>query len=128
MENLFSLQMWLNTRPGSLQPEFQKMLLALLFIFLVLSFVFNIIKNKKRSLYYKIWQRLAFFSVTNLIIGLILLFFTYELIPFLSMRLWFLLWGTGMLVWAGFVLKAYLKIPEIKEKIAKEKEYKKYIP
>ncbi len=128
MNNFFSLNLWLNTRPGSLQPEFQKFLVIFLFSLLVLTIVFSILKNRKRSLINKIWQKLALFSLSNFIIGLLIMFFTYELIPFLSMRLWFLLWGIGIVVWLFFIIKTYLKIPEIKEKIAKEEEYKKSLP
>lgn len=128
MGNLFSLKLWTNIRPGSLQPGFQTSLVIFVFIMLVLTVIFNLLKNKKRTLYNKIWQKLATFSVTNFIIGVLLLFFTYELIPFLSMRFWFLLWGLGILIWIYYIIKAFIKIPEIKEKIAKEEEFKKYIP
>lgn len=128
MENIFSIKLWTNIRPGSLQPEFQKILIVVVACLLVFSIVFSLLKNKKRSLYNKIWQRLASFCVSNFIIGVLLLFFTYELVPFLSMRFWFLLWGIGMIVWLFFILKIYFKIPELKEKLEKEKEFKKYIP
>jgi hypothetical protein len=128
MGNILSIRMWTNIRPGSLQPEYQKLLLLIVAVLFIFSIVFNLLKNRKRNLLNKIWQKLANFSVSNFIISVLLLFFTYELVPFLSMRLWFLFWGIEMLVWLFFVVKIFLKIPELKEKIKKEEEFKKYIP
>ena len=90
--------------------------------------MFKILKNRKRNLYNKIWNKLHFFSFTNLIIGLVLLFFGYETLPFLSMRFFVLLWGIGMIVWLMFIFKIFNEIPRIKEKMAKEDQYKKYLP
>ena len=64
----------------------------------------------------------------NFFVGLILLFFSHELIPFLSARFWFLLWGLGIAVWLVFIFKALVAIPKKKKQIEKEREYKKYIP
>lgn len=128
MRNLFTLKLWFNTQPGQLTPLALKGIAGLLIALLIATVIFLLIKNKKRSIYYRIWQKLYFFSLSNLVIGLFLFFFAYELLPFLSMRFWFLLWGIGMAVWVGFIIKALLEIPRIKEKRIKEEEYRKYIP
>ncbi|MCX6795922.1 MAG: hypothetical protein NTW06_00290, partial [Candidatus Falkowbacteria bacterium] len=65
---------------------------------------------------------------TNLAIGLLLLFFTYELLPFLSTRILFLIWGIGMLIWLYFIARNLIEIPSLRKERAKEKEYHKYIP
>jgi hypothetical protein len=67
-------------------------------------------------------------NLTNLIIGIFFLFFTFELIPLLSARFWFLLWGIGILIWLSFIGRAVTKIPKLREEMAKEEVYKKYIP
>lgn len=128
MRNLFTLKLWFNTQPGQLTPLALKGIAGLLIALLIATVIFLLIKNKKRSIYYRIWQKLYFFSLSNLVIGLFLFFFAYELLPFLSMRFWFLLWGIGMAVWVGFIIKVLLEIPRIKEKRIKEEEYRKYIP
>jgi hypothetical protein len=128
MNNLMTIDFWFNARPGNLISSSLWLFSAFLVLLLAMAIFFNIIKNRKRNLYNKIWNRLASFSTANLIIGLFLLFFVYETVPFLSMRLWFLLWGLGMAVWLFFIIKIIKDIPSIKEKMAKEDEYKKYIP
>jgi O-antigen/teichoic acid export membrane protein len=123
-----TVDFWFNTRPAGLIGSSAWVLSAFLVLLLAMAIFFNIIKNRKRNFYNKIWNRLALFSTTNFIVGMFLLFFTYETIPFLSMRFWFLLWGLGMLVWLIFIFKVLKEIPKIKEEMAKEAEYKKYIP
>ncbi|MCK5510685.1 hypothetical protein KAI65_04060, partial [Candidatus Parcubacteria bacterium] len=105
-----------------------RLIVVFLISLLIGAVFFKILKNRKRNLYNKIWSKLHLFSLSNLIIGLFLLFFSYELLPFLSMRLWLLLWGLGMIVWLAFIFKIFNEIPKIKEKMAKEDEYKKYLP
>ena len=128
MKNLLTLKYWINMRPetfSSLGFKFLGIFLGSLTVFI---FIFYLLKIRKRGLYFKIWRSLQTFCLSNLFIGLILLFFSYESLPFLSMRLWFLLWGLSMLIWFGFIFKTLMTIPKEKEKLSKEKEFKKYIP
>ena len=128
MGKLLNWNFWLNMSPGSFTSVSFYVFLLILAVFLVLALVSGSFKKKKRGPYFRIWRKLNVFAWSNLLIGLLLLFFAYELIPILSARIWVLLWGAGALVWLGFVLKSIKKIPKIKEKIQKEQEYKKYIP
>lgn len=129
MSNLLSIKFWFNLRPGLLTPVFAKTLTGLIIFFLVSGIVFYLInRSKKYNLYSPIWTSLSAFGFTNFAIGLVVWFFNYELIPLLSARFWFLLWGAGILAWAIMI---YLMLPKIraKKEQAKEKqEYKKYIP
>ena len=128
MGNLLTIHFWFNMAPGSLiQGTFIFIIVFLISLFIA-AVVFKILKNRKRNLYNKIWNKLHFFSLSNLIIGLILLFFSYEMLPFLSMRFWFLLWAIGMIVWLVFIFKVLNEIPKVKAKMDKEDEYKKYLP
>jgi hypothetical protein len=127
MNNFFTLNYWLNIRPGNLEASAQKIFLVFLLILVITSILAFIFKDKK-GLYTKVWKSLQSFGLTNLAIGLLLLFFTYEMLPILSTRLLFLMWGVGMLVWIYFIAKKVIEIPKIKEEKAKEKEFSKYIP
>ena len=128
MHNFLTLQYWFNMRPNALEANAQKIFLVFLLLLFVGCFVFNYLKTKKKGSYLKIWKSLQSFSLTNLIIGLFLLFFAYELVPFLSSRILFLIWGVGMAVWLGFVARKFLEIPKIKEEKSREQEFKKYVP
>jgi len=129
MNNLLSFNYWLNIRPDVLTPLAQNILVFFMLILATLSIIsFIVITKKKTGLYTKIWKRISSFSVTNLIIGALLWFFTYETIPLLSARFWFLLWAASMITWLVFIVINLTEIPIKKEQLQKEKEFKKYIP
>ena len=128
MHNFFSLKYWFDLRPEALANTGQRYFLSFIIVLLGLTITSGILKAKQKSLYNKIWKKFNSFFLTNFIISLLLLFFTYEMVPFLSARFWFLLWGLSILVWIFFIGKEFIKIPKIKQEIEKEKEYKKYIP
>ena len=103
-------------------------LIVVLAVFLAIAIISGLPKFKQRGLYFKIWKHINLFAISNFVIGLFLLFFAYEALVMLSMRFFFLLWFLGMLIWLGFIIRDFIKIPELREKLKKEAEYKKYIP
>lgn len=129
MKNLLSLKFWFNLRPVSLLPIYQNFFLVLVIILAILSLALNfLMKRNKIGLYAQFWRSAYYFCFTNTFILLLLLFFNYESVPFLSARFWYLLVGVEMAVWAFFILRALYFIPQKKEQYEKEKEFKKYIP
>ena len=129
MNNLLSLKFWISLRPGFMEPAYFRVFAVFTIAFFVLIFISSFIKTRnKKNLYGRFWQMLNSFCLTNAIVGAILLFFTYEAVPFLSARFWFLLWGIEIAIWIVFMARVLIDIPKRKEKLAREKEYKKYIP
>lgn len=128
MGNLLTWHYWFNYRPNALEGGAQKAFIVFLLLLLVGFGLFHYFKKNKKGLYIKIWKSLESFAMTNLIIGLLLLFFTYELVPFLSARILFLIWGAGMALWLGLIARKFFEIPKIKEERVKEQEFKKYVP
>jgi len=126
--NFLSLGYWFNTQPGALVPGAMKLLSVFLVLLFAAAFMAYLRSKNKKDSYRKIWEKVFNFSLANLAIGLILLFFFYENIPFLSMRFLGLVWLLIMFYWAYFVWKEAKKIPLRKEKRKQEEEYKKYIP
>ncbi len=112
-----------------MSPAYQKIFIGLIIVSTVLTLFFWFIKRKvKVNLYSRFWNGLYSFSLTNASVGLVIWFFNYEMVPFLSARFWFLIWGIEIVVWAVFLMKVLTRIPKIKEQVEKEKEFKKYIP
>lgn len=127
--NLLSFQFWLNLRPGLLTAFSQNALIVFIVALFVLAVFSFILKNRKeKNLFKRVWRGTYFFCFTNIIVGLIILFFNYEMVPFLSARFWFLIWGVEMLAWAYYLVKLLREIPKIREEAKKESEFKKYIP
>lgn len=128
MGKFLTSSFWFAQNPGPLEGTVQKTFLIFLLILFIGIFIFSILKKKKGGLYFKIWRSLTSFCITNLIVGLFLLFFTEQSIPVLSSRFWFLLWIIGIGSWSYFIITYILKIPEIKAEREKQKEFSKYLP
>lgn len=129
MLKFLSLNFWFNVWGGTLVSPLRNIFIVFIIVLLILTIVFTILKKRSsKTLYFKIYNQIQLFSLINFILALLLLFFTDQKIPLLSARFWFLLMAIEMIVSRYFIYKRYKKIPEIKEKIRKEKEFKKYIP
>ncbi len=128
MSNLLSLSFWFNMRPPALTPLFVKVFLILVIIILVLAIIFKILQNKKGGIYAFLYRKLANLFFSNFVIGILILFFNYEAVPFLAMRFFFIVWFLEMAVWLFFVLIKIKEIPKRKKQLEQDKEYRKYIP
>lgn len=87
-------------------------------------------KNNKFSVVYRrLFQKLSNWSFTFSIIGLVLMFFRHQLIPYLGMRAWTLLWWLAAAIWMIYILKyLFVDIPKQKEEIQAQREFEKYLP
>lgn len=129
MGNFLTWNFWFNPRPGAFISFSLQAVLVFIFLLVILSIISGIIKKRWfKSLYSSFWGGLYAFFLTNGIIGLLLTFFNYEMVPFLSARFWFLLWVISMLVWLYFIYRVAAKIPAKRAQMEKEKEFRKYIP
>lgn len=127
MQHLFSLSYWFNLRPETLSNTGQIMFIALLGLF-VLAIIMIFVAKKKMGVYRGFFKKISDFCVGNLIIGGLLLFFNYEIIPFFSARFWLAIWGLVMVFWAYFILKTLKRIKTTKTEHSREDELKKYLP
>jgi len=129
MGNFLTWNFWFSSRPGAFNSFSLKVVLGFILLLIIFSIVSGIIRKKwAKSLYSFFWNRLYTLFLSNAIIGLLLTFFNYEMVPFLSSRFWFLLWTVSMLIWLFFIYRAVIKVPEKRARLEKEKEFKKYIP
>lgn len=103
-------------------------LLIGLIIFLIITAIVLFIVKRKKGLYKRLFNNLYDFSVSNAFLGLLLLFFNYEIVPFFSARFWFLLWLIVSLVWLYNILKELKKIPARKKLLHVTDDIKKYLP
>lgn len=127
MTNLLTWRFWFTLRPESLLPLTQKIFIGLLIIFALTAFFIALIKRKS-GIYRGLFKSLYSFFLSNALIGFILFFFDYEIIPFFSARFWLALWFLVMLVWLFFIIKKLKSIPAQKKQDEEKKELKKYLP
>lgn len=127
MKNLLTLEYWFNLRPETLIPVAQKTFLGFIAALAVFALIASLIK-KKSGIYRGFVKRLHSFCLTNTVIGIILFFFNYEVVPFFSARFWLGLWALIMIIWMFFILKNLSKVPHAKKQLEQQSELKKYLP
>ncbi len=129
MSNFLTLKLWLGLYPGPLTKIWQYALITIVIIFLASIVVaWRGYNRNKKTLYAKLWLSGYNFALIGTIIGALLLFFTYESVPFLSARFWFALWVIGQGAWGYLIFRRLKQLPKIKEEIAAKKEFNKYVP
>lgn len=127
MQNLFTWKYWFTVNPGIASSTRLNILIGLVALLIIGAIVATIAK-KYSSLYRGFFKRIYNFSAANLIIGLVVIFFNYENVPFFSSRMWIAIWLIEMIVWKFFILKEAKRIPKNKKELEAEKELKKYLP
>lgn len=127
MSKFFSLTFWFNQHPGVLVPFWKTTLVVIIFSSLILSISTFIIK-KRNNFYANISEKIFNFFTLNFFISLFIFFFNQESIPMLSSRFWYIVWFIIVAIWAIYIIRYALKIPDKKRKFEKEKEFQKYLP
>jgi amino acid transporter len=132
IQPLLKLSYWFDKRPPGFEPFFQQSLFFFFGALVVLALVITVVvkKKKKESPWIaKGFQKISSWCLSMGIAGLIIFFFTYERIPLLSMRFWYIVWLVGAVVWLVFIVRFFMKkIPEEKARIAEQKNKEKYLP
>jgi len=127
MTNLLTWDFWFNLNPGALTPLNQKIFIGLIIAFVALT-IFVLIIKRNGGIYRGFLNSLYSFYLGNAIIGSIIFFFNYELVPFFSARFWLAIWLIAMLAWLVFILKRLSVIPKHKKELEEAKEINKYLP
>lgn len=127
MKNLLTLNYWFNLAPEPFLPPAQKLFIAAIIALAAAALIIAIAKNQG-GIYRGFFKRLYAFCLANALIGLLLLFFDFEAVPFFSARFWLGLWGIIMIIWLIPLLKSLKTIPQQKREREQEKELKKYLP
>lgn len=127
MSTLLNLSFWFNLRPGSMGSLPKNIFIGLIISLVVLAVLFFIAKRKK-GLFKHFYSNLYDFCLANAFIGLLLLFFNYEIVPFFSAHFWFLIWLLVVIFWLINILKKLKKISLRKKQQAGVDEIKKYLP
>lgn len=127
MNNLINLSFWFDLRPPSLLPIFNYLFISFIILLILLMISSYQLKNKKKA-YKGVLISLYNFSFSNTIIGLFLLFFNYQRVPFLGARFWLLFWFLLIIIWLYYIYKKLKKVPEQREKLQAQEQYNKYLP
>lgn len=130
IKNIFNLRYWFS-EPTYQSPLAIKVVLVFFAIMLVVAVVLAILSQKEK---FEQYVRRLFGKIASLLgwlgaLAMLLSFFRYEATPFLARRFWFGLWCVGVIVWAVFILRYWLKeVPRKRREQAARERLKKYLP
>jgi len=97
----------------------------------VLAILLSILRKKDRFAkpYRRIMQKFSSWCFSFSIAGLILMFFRHQLIPYLGMRAWTMIWFIICAAWMIYILKyLFVNIPRQKKDLKIREEFEKYLP
>jgi len=130
-KQFFDIQYWFTFNPGFLSDA-AAIGFALFFgLFLAIPICLSMMARKKRIATdpadKKVLGKVNTLFATMGVIGFLLLFFSYEAVPMLSMRFSYLLWGLGLAIWLYFIWHyTATEVPRIKDEREKKKQLEKY--
>jgi amino acid transporter len=127
MERFLSWRYWFNLRPEPLTDFTFKIFIVFLIVLIILS-IYSYYSKSRSGLKNGLWLKIFNFSFTNSLLGVMLLFFNYEIIPFFTARFFLALWAIGLLIWIFLIIKEFKKVPNNLEKNKRQKEFEKYLP
>lgn len=123
---------WLNPRPVPLGPSLIGGIFAFFGWFIIATIALRIVAHvlaKKDPLKADIFARLAQMMQTIGGLGLLFLFFTYEQLPVLGMRLWFLVLFVWFAVWlVRITLHVVRDYPKLRTDQVQRQKFEKYLP
>ena len=126
--NLLTFSYWFNPRPEPYGGWLQLGLGLLVLLFIALTLYSKLRSKKKELVYHRFWGNVFDFSLTQSIVGLLLVFFNYEMIAVLMSKFWYLLWLIEIIVWLVLLIKQRTKLSLRKQALLQQQEYKKYLP
>jgi hypothetical protein len=123
---------WLNPHPVPLGSSLVGAIFAFFGWFIIATVALRVVAYSLRlkdALKADVFTRFASLLSWTGIIGLVLLFFSYEQIPLLGMRLWFLALFLAFVVWllriALYVVRDY---PKLRQTQTERARFEKYLP
>ncbi|MBU1131551.1 hypothetical protein KJ840_05475 [Patescibacteria group bacterium] len=132
MNKFLNFSFWLDAKPLPFMPVFYWLALGVCLGAIILGVISSVLRSKKfkdNKLAKKVWQKIGNWSYSFGGAGLVLIFLKQQRVPYLGMRVWFVLWLLAFFVWLLFILKyIFIKVPKIKKEQKKKKEFEKYLP
>lgn len=128
--NLLKIDYWFNVRTLAFKPATFKALVVALVVILVLAVILSLRQRKlEDKLKQKTARKLSTFFYSLSLVGMTLVFFRQQELPYLAMRLWLFAWFLACLIWFIFILRyIFIKVPKILQERRKRLEMEKYLP
>ena len=122
---------WLNPLPPRFDPWAEGLILGVFFIMTVAgvtAYVYRSRASLERPLK-RAADEIATLLIFTGVAGIILFTFSFEQIPYLSMRIWYIVWAGWVMVWGHMVYQYIgIELPQIREEKQKRADYFKWHP
>lgn len=129
---LFDFRYWLHPRPVPLGPSLVGNILVFFGWFLIVAVVLRLVSRaikKRDGLKAAVLRRLSTLLGQTGALGLLFLFFTYEQLPVLGMRGWFLLLFLYFLIRLAFIVVWFVRdYPREKARRTEHQRLARYLP
>lgn len=122
---------WLSIRPLNLTLLVAGILAAVCLVCLVVGFVLpRIVRAKNADAFTRMAADKARHALYTMgIVGLVLVFCSYERVSFFGGRFWYVLWVIGAIVWKISLLYfAYKRVPVLRADAKKHRVQSEYLP
>lgn len=123
---------WFNSFPGPFTPIVDRMILILmsaLFLAGIGVYVFRMLSKGLSKEAKRLLTRYAELLFSAGLSGLILYVFSWQQIPILSMRFFYVIWLAGFGFWTWSILRYQLKdLPKNRAAMAERMAYEKWLP
>jgi hypothetical protein len=129
--NLFSIRFWFALLPSPVRSNSFWILLTMFLVFVLIGIGGKVIARYKRQDFVlsHIARRLGRPFTPTGIVGLILLFFEYERVSFLSSRFWYLFLLAWFIYSANkFIQFVYRELPQEYRELERKMKLEKYLP
>lgn len=127
---IFTPSFWFATRLPLQERSVEILFAGFLLLYIVgIVFKYHLRPKKERRMAVLSWKRVVRLCTTMAILGLILLFLSYEEVVWFEWRFWYLFWGVGFLAWLGSIAWFHFRVaPRLLSEREREAERLKYFP
>jgi len=129
--NFFSWHYWFAVQPGVASKILLEILIILVVGCFLAAVVFHYVARAKKEdpVTVRILKKLnGLFSFLTFV-GVFILLFFWQQVPYLSSRFWLVVWFLLVVVWVGFIIRYALFVaPKRRARLEEEKKYKQYLP
>lgn len=131
LQPLIDPSFWFKLQPDLLSPTFEKGFFIAFGLMVIIGAIIRIVSRQKRHDKYvrQMFSRIGTMSLSMGLVGLVWLFFSYEMIYLLGARFWFLVWLVGLIIWVVMIVRFVKKdIPARKQEEQHRASANKYLP
>lgn len=128
---LLTFSFWLDLTPEPFLRSNEVALMAIFALWLLAGIIFRFVSLRKRfdPPAHRLFRSFGRQCLSLGVLGWILFWFSYERLPFLSMRGWYFLWAVGNIVWAVMTGVRFFRTARKERNAIREREARaKYLP